>query len=138
MTTNVCGFKLGTRTATLVIKMSRALLAGESATFAAYLADIESGTPTFLLASKTINGPDPATELRVKVQDNTKGPVIGYSESGHARITLKYLAASAGLAVEFESHLEIAMSNSVSFPPVDQVTDQALTLGTTVDWFVAN
>jgi hypothetical protein len=134
MTTNACGFKIGTRTATLVVKLSSALQVGENATFAAYLADIDSGTPTFLLAAKTIKGPDPTTELRFKVQHNSEGPVIGFSQAGSARITLKFTDASAGLSIEVVCHLEIAMSASGRF----ESPDQAISLGTTVDWFVTN
>ena len=132
MATNACGFKIGTRAATLVVKLSRALLATENATFATYLADIDSGTPTFLLAAKTVDGPDQATELRFKVQHNTEGPVIGFSQSGNARITLKFIDASAALSIDVVCHLEIAMSSSVTF----KSPDQSLSLGDTVDWFV--
>ena len=89
MPTHICGIRLSSKKAVLVLTLSRVLQAGESIPVSVCIADIDTADELFLLGTRTLDDTTVAADLECFIQDTSSGLALSYSESGFARIQVR-------------------------------------------------
>lgn len=129
-----CGLKLATRAANVVVTFDPPLAAGEHALLRLNIADPDSGDLLFLLQEVKATSPGGGTlgEVVLPVQDISKGPLVGVSQAGAAKLTLSCEDVSAGFAKKILARFDLVVKTGDPYrSPLQEVT-----IGTPVSWFV--
>jgi hypothetical protein len=107
---------------------------GEYALLRLHIADPETGDPLFLLqeVKATTTGGGTLAEVTLPVQDISKGPLIGVSQEGAAKITLTRVEVSGGLTKKILARFDLVVKTGEPYKsPLQEVQD-----GAPASWFV--
>jgi hypothetical protein len=129
-----CGLKLATRAANVVALFDPPLATGEFVLLRLHIADPETGDPLFLLqeVKAAPTGGGTLADVTLPVQDISKGPLVGVSQEGAAKITLTRVEVSAGLTKKTLARFDLVVKTGDPYKsPLQEVQD-----GTPVSWFV--
>jgi hypothetical protein len=132
-----CGLKLGNRTANVVVRFDPPLTTGQYVAVSLHVADPETNDLLFLLGQVKAAPPKPdqtVAEVSLPVQDTAKGPLIGVSSAGAAKIALSCNETSGGLAAKILARFELVVKREDPY----RSPEQQVTTGTPVSWVITS